>query len=237
MEELRVCIAEDDDADLQSLEEALDLFAEETGTTIAKTVLRDGSDLVARYPEGIDILFLDIMMPGLDGLSAAHSVRERDGDVIIFFVTNMVQFALEGYTVDASAYILKPLKQPLFNRHMQRAVSNLKSRQERFVALRSGRDQVFVNSNKITYIETAKKRALVHTDAEDIFCNEALQAIEKRLDPQQFFRVHASFLVNLAYVDTVTPRDVVVRGIAIPISKHRRQFFMKVLVDYKGRIL
>lgn len=237
MDSIRVCIVEDDDCDARLLREALDRFTAEQGTAFDIAVFHDGADIVERYPADTDIVFLDIEMGGLDGLSTARTIRAHDGDVLIFFVTNMIQFALEGYTVNASAYIVKPLRYPLFRTHMQRAIQTLEQRRERFVTLRSGREHVFVNSNKIMYVETSQKRSLVHTDTNSIFCNEALQAIEKKLDPAQFFRVHASFLVNLAYVDTVMPKDVVVRGTAIPISKHRKHFFMKVLADYKGQFL
>ena len=81
------------------------------------------------------------------------------------------------------------------------------------------------------------KRTLVHTVTGDIRCSEAMQAVERKLDERQFFRVHASFVVNLAYVDTVTPKDVVVRGVALPVSKHRKRFFMQALAEYKGRCL
>ena len=237
MDSIRICIVEDDERDALILQQALDRFADENDASIDAIVLRDGAEIVDNYPPDLDIVFLDIEMDGLDGLSAARAIRARDEEVIIFFVTNMIQFALEGYTVNATAYIVKPLRCPLFSAHMARAVQAIEHRKEHFVTLRSGREQVFVNSNKIMYVETSQKRSLVHTDANSIFCSEALQAIEKKLDSGQFFRVHASFLVNLAYVDTVTPKDVIVRGTAIPISKHRKRFFMKVLADYKGRFL
>lgn len=237
MESIRICIVEDDERDMRLLRDALERFASECGIAADIVAFRDGAEIIERYPAHTDIVFLDIEMDGLDGLSAAHALRARDEEVLIFFVTNMIQFALEGYTVNASAYIVKPLRYPLFSSHMQRALQTLEHRRERFVTLRSGREQVFVNSNKITHVETSQKRSLVHTESNSIPCSEALQSIEKKLDPSQFFRVHASFLVNLAYVDTVTPKDVIVRGTTIPVSKHRKHFFMKVLADYKGRFL
>ena len=237
MDSIRICIVEDDERDAQLLRDALGRFAAEHDVKMDIVLFCDGAEIVERYPRDTDIVFLDIEMAELDGLSAAKAIRAHDEEVVIFFVTNMIQFALEGYTVNASAYIVKPLRYPLFSSHLQRAIQAIEHRKERFVALRSGREQVFVNSNKIMYVETAQKRSLVHTDTNSIPCSEALQSIEKKLDSAQFFRVHASFLVNLAYVDTVTPKDVIVRGTTIPISKHRKRFFMQVLADYKGRFL
>lgn len=237
MERVRVCIVEDDERDAARLRAALETFARESGVAFEVDERRDGADLVASYRADVDVLFLDIEMDHLDGMETARLVRETDQDVVIFFVTNMIQYALEGYTVNASGYIVKPIKYPQFKKHLQRTLLALERRQVRLVPLRNGRERAYVNSAKIVYVETSRKRSLVHTDTDDIPCSEALQAVEKKLDASQFFRVHASFLVNLAYVDAVTAKDVVVRGVAIPVSKHRKRFFMQALADYKGRSL
>lgn len=168
MERVRVCIVEDDERDAARLRAALETFARESGVAFEVDERRDGADLVASYRADVDVLFLDIEMDRLDGLETARLVRETDQDVIIFFVTNMIQYALEGYTVNASGYIVKPIKYPQFKKHLQRTLLALERRQVRLVPLRNGRERAYVNSAKIVYVETSRKRSLVHTDTDDI---------------------------------------------------------------------
>ncbi len=237
MEQVRVLVVEDDDRDAEELAQALHRFFEEERVACEVSRMCDGAEFVERYRGGADIVFLDIEMPGLDGLSAARALRERDDGVLVFFVTRCAQYALEGYTVDATGYVLKPVAYGSLKEHLQRAMSRLARRRAPLIRLRSGRECVFVSADLIAYVETMHKRTLVHTVTGDIRCSEAMQAVERKLDERQFFRVHASFVVNLAYVDTVTPKDVVVRGVALPVSKHRKRFFMQALAEYKGRCL
>lgn len=237
MEKMRVCIIEDSQQDLDILKAALERFSTDSRIDIDIAAFSDGADALKEYPDSIDILFLDIEMEKLDGLSTARVIRARDDDIIILFVTHMIQFALDGYTVDAFAFIVKPLRYPLFSKHMQRAVAALDRRKSHLVTVQSGRETAFVNANRITFVETDRKRTLIHTEQENIPCSETLQALERKLDSARFFRVHASFLINMTFVDTMTSKDVIVAGTTIPVSKHRKQFFLKALTDYKGRLL
>ncbi len=237
IEEIRVCIVEDDPQDLAVLRYALTQFADEKGIRLMTTAYADGADIPRDPPLDIDILFLDIEMKQQDGMSAAHSIREIDEDVMIFFVTKMIQFALEGYTVNASAFIVKPLRYPTLKSHMLRALATLERRRSHLVFVKSGREQTAINGNRVTFIETDKKRTLIHTEQEDIPCSETLQALERKFDSGHFFRVHASFLINMDFVDTVVANDVIVDGSKIPISKYRKRLFLATLTNYKGRLL
>ena len=141
MERVRVCIVEDDERDAARLRDALETFARESGVAFEVDEHRDGADLVASYRADVDVLFLDIEMDRLDGMETARLVRETDQDVVIFFVTNMIQYALEGYTVNASGYIVKPIKYPQFKKHLQRTLLALERRQARLELGRESEEQ------------------------------------------------------------------------------------------------
>jgi len=235
VETVHVSIVEDCIADRDVLLRALDRFGE-TGLEFQTECYTSGAVfLAAKTP--VDIVFLDIEMEGLDGLQTARAMRARGDETVIFFVTNLIQYALEGYTVDAAAFIVKPLKYPVFEKNLQRAVDILGRRRSCLVEFNSGRESLFLKANRITFVETEHKRTLIHTETAPFPCSESLQAVERKLNDGSFFRVHASFLVNMAFVDTMTAHDVTVSGVSLPVSKHRKQLFLKALANYKGRHL
>ncbi len=107
---IRVLIAEDDPRCYQELERFLDDYSRETGRTFQITHYDNGEDLVERYRPEFDLLLLDVDMPFLDGMTAAGHIRGVDPEVVIVFVTNLAQYAIQGYSVNALDYILKPLE-------------------------------------------------------------------------------------------------------------------------------
>ena len=237
MKPLRVCIVEDSDQDAADLTCALERFTHETGIPFTIERLRDGGELTGRNARETEVFFLDIEMPGVDGMSLAHQLRQHESEAVIVFITHAVSHVLEGYTVDASAYLIKPLNYEQLKAHLRRIFDKFERHQSRLVSLKSGREDVFLNINHILYVETQNKRALVHTKNGTVLCSESLQSVIKKLGDDQFFRIHNAYVINLAYVDAVTSKEAIVSGEALPISKHRKRFFMQALAEYKGRSL
>ena len=101
----------DDDAEIRSLLRAyVQRYNTEYGTSISTYDFTRGSDLLHNYERGVfDVIFLDIEMPGINGMETATQIRRIDDAVALVFVTHLAQFAVQGYEVQASDYIIKPL--------------------------------------------------------------------------------------------------------------------------------
>lgn len=93
--------------------------------------LSDGIDLVDDYQGQYDIIFLDIQMKHMDGMSAAEKIRAMDADVVIIFITSTVSYAVQGYAVDALGYVLKPVPFVAFEKLFQKAVERIKARDDK----------------------------------------------------------------------------------------------------------
>lgn len=107
---IHIAICDDEKSFVCHLQDLLSKYAAETGMEIKITAYYDGLELIEKYDTTIDLIFLDIQMKMVDGLKAAERIRQKDKKVEIIFLTTLAQYALEGYTYQATNYIIKPLK-------------------------------------------------------------------------------------------------------------------------------
>jgi len=133
---IRVLIAEDDLQCFRQLEQFLADYSGETGRVFQVTHYDNGEDLVEHYQPEFDLLLLDVDMPFLDGMTAAGHIRRVNPEVVIVFVTNLAQYAIQGYSVNALDYILKPLNYFSFAQRLTRALRYVKKRENEYLGNR-----------------------------------------------------------------------------------------------------
>lgn len=194
----------------------------------------DGADFLASPPAQLDILFLDIMMSRSNGMDVAHAVRARDESAVIVFVTEAVQYALEGYGVHALDFLVKPLHYTSFCSTMQRAMATLRKQAPSMLRIEFDKTSSVVDAHTVTYAETRSKGTLVHAQSGDYPCSEPLRALEERLAPLGFARCHQAYLVNTAFVESVRKDEVLVAGTWLPLSRRRREEFVQALTREVG---
>jgi DNA-binding LytR/AlgR family response regulator len=208
------------------------------GYEIELFLFEDGKYLLEQYPAPLDLILLDIEMACVDGLRTAHGIRAFDEKVQILFVTHMIQYALEGYAVDAADFIVKPIRYPVFCSRMDRVMKKIQASRPRFLAVRQGREEIRCPIQQILCIESRNKKTMIHRkDGEPLLVAEPLYALEKKLEGEPFFRCHNAFLVNLDEIRTVSSAEVTVQEMQVPVSKYRKKEFMQCLANYRGRML
>lgn len=234
---LRFAIAEDVTAERELLAGYIDRYLAGRDMEARIYPFSSGEELLEDYPEGVDALFLDIEMEGLNGMETARRIRRLDRDVPILFVTNMVQFALEGYEVDAADFIVKPVEYGSFALRMDRLLRRLDREKERFLLVKQGTQTLRCDLREITYIESLNKKTILHRlSGEPITCTEPLYTLEKSLE-SGFFRCHNAFLVNLDHIEALSAGEVTLHGEKVPISKYRKKDFLAALANHRGRML
>src|SRR5699024_6989805 len=138
-------------------------YGEESGEEIQFTIFRDGTETLRQYRPIFDIIFLDIEMPGLDGMSTAEQIRKFDSDVVLVFVTNMAQYAIRGYSVGALDFVLKPLNYTTVTLKLKRAVSRARQRESGQVLLSLHEGTKRLDTRQIYYVEVQNRMLYYHT--------------------------------------------------------------------------
>jgi len=121
----KIAVVEDNDTMRAQLCGFIAQYAQESGHQLDVTAFSDGAQLVEPYRPGFDIIFLDIEMPKLGGMPTAERIRRQDPDVVLVFVTNMAQYAIRGYEVDALDFVLKPVSYYQFSTKLERALQRI----------------------------------------------------------------------------------------------------------------
>ena len=232
---MRVAIAEDDPGCAKQLRDYLSHYGADSGEEINVSVFPDGMELVESYRPVFDLLLLDIEMPHMDGMSAAQRIRATDPAVLIIFITNMAQFAIKGYEVDALDYVLKPISYYAFAMKMRKAVRALRERTQRSILVRWGNEVRRLSMDSIQYVEVADHQLRYHTEEESYISIGSLREAEQALDPEFFCRCNSCYLVNLKFVDGIRQDCVMVAGQELKISRAKKKAFMQRLSDYYSR--
>ncbi len=235
---LSIVLAEDLPAEAELISGYLRRYAKEENLQINLKTYTNGKDLTDQYTAGTNLVLLDIDMDRQDGISTARIIRRQDEQVQIVFVTRMVQYALEGYEVQAADFIIKPVSYELFREKIHRLLRRtILDQQSGKLLLKGAGSQLFVYSRDIIYAETSGRRVLVHladTHADTALFTIALPLyqLEDQLPQGEFCRCHNAYLINLRYVTGYNQTDVFLGREMVPVSKHRRQAFVEALMSF-----
>ena len=224
-------IVEDDDKDAETLSGMLERYASERGTQFAVTRYRDAISFIEGYKPLYDVVFMDIELPDYDGMRAAKRLRELDPVVMLVFVTNMAQFAVAGYEVDAFDFVVKPLSYGNLSLKLDRAVSRMGT-ETRKVSIYFPEGTRIVSVADIKYVEVMDHRVIWHTTDGDLSLCGSLKKIEEELPGTDFVRINHCYIVNLKYVTAVNAASLVCAGDELAISRPRRRDFMRAMAEY-----
>lgn len=233
---IKILALEDEKPQQERLKRYLARYREEHPEFQYTLALYDrGIDLLTAYRRDAELIFLDIRVPDLPGMDVARKLQEADENVMIVFVTSLTQYAIDGYSVGAFDYILKPIQYPSFSAKLSRILRTLSHRSSgSTLDLRTKEGGRRVAAGSVTYIESAAHDIFVHVGDEVIKLWGTLGKFEEELKDASFVRCNTSFLVNLKYVQAVKKEEIVVNGQSLPLSRARRKEFLSALARYKG---
>jgi DNA-binding LytR/AlgR family response regulator len=229
------CIAIDDEplalrkiADFVRQTEFLDLVAECRNAYEAIEMLNR---------KEVDLMFVDINMPGLSGMDFIKSLNHRPE---IIFTTAYSEFAIEGFKVDALDYLLKPIGYNAFLKAAIKARNYLETIEKAKQNSVNATEHLFVKSeykllrinlNDIKYIEGMREYVRIHTvNAKPVMTLMSMKSLEERLPADRFMRVHKSFIVNLRQVTTIERSRIIFdKDVYIPVGEQYKEKFQEYI--------
>ncbi|WP_072833939.1 LytR/AlgR family response regulator transcription factor [Flavisolibacter ginsengisoli] len=189
--------------------------------------------------QDIDLLFLDIRMPQLNGIDFLRTLNTPPK---IIFTTAFAEYAVEGYELDIADYLMKPIRFDRFIKAVNKAFPKQptidteekfqpleEKRTESFVYFRADRKMVKVLLNDILYIESMKDYVKVYTTNTTIITKQSLSSVETMLPEKRFIRTHRSFIVAIHHISTFTNEIIEINKTEIPIGKLYRNTVLKLL--------
>lgn len=231
MKTIRVAIVDDEQAPAYQLLSFLNHFAEKQGLKIETAMFDKPLAFLAAFHCDYDVLFLDIEMPSMNGIALAKKIREKDSSVFLIFVTNLAQYAIDGYSVSAFDYILKPVVENAFELKMSRLLKKLSADVEEKISIRTNRETLAVDVHDIDYIEPNNHHVIYHLVDKTVESYEAMKDVEKRL-PSHFTKCNRYYLVNMARVSAVRGDSVYLGDTELKISRTEKKEFLRRFSEY-----
>lgn len=231
-------VLEDQASDCLRLKSYIKRFSQEHSVDIETVVFQNGLDLVKNYSSDFDILFVDIEVPGMNGMKVSEQVRTFDMLIPIIITTNMAQYAVKGYEVDALGFIVKPLPYSMFAYYLTKALTKcernkkLKENSVLTITTSSGSmRQMYVD--EIKYIVKEKNYIVYYlNNGEQVRERGAMKDIITRFENTPLKQCSSGCLVNLRFVKQKDGNEVHLSDISFSIALPYRKPFAKELMDY-----
>lgn len=187
----------------------------------------------------IDILFLDVQMPEITGISLLKILKKRP---LVVLTTAYSQYALEGYELDIADYLLKPITFERFLKSVDKITQRLETTPvvqslpvelgmatPAFIFVKDGTKLVKVKLDEILYIEGLKDYVTIQTLNQKIVTLQRLKSLEEQLPANKFIRIHNSYIVSLDAIDVIQKNEVQIRGVVLPVGDTYRKAFKEFI--------
>ncbi|MBR4626443.1 MAG: response regulator transcription factor [Ruminococcus sp.] len=195
----------------------------------------DGAALLRNFSPGkYDIVFLDIEMPGLDGISLAKRLRAVSEDIYIVFLTGHVEYAIQGYEVNALRYLTKPATEARVREVLEHVLK--KQSNEKFIWIKNRDGEQRIRLSDIVFLEAQDQNLVVCTVNGSYEFRAKLSDYEQFLTPEGFFRIHRSYMVSLTKIVNISGKELtVVGGCRLPVARAKEREFRDAFMSFVSR--
>ncbi|GAA4308154.1 LytTR family DNA-binding domain-containing protein [Mucilaginibacter gynuensis] len=236
MEQVLNCLVIDDDPEVNAY--VCEMVDQTPFLRLAGSYNNAPAALYKLEHEAIDLLVLDINLPGIDGVTFAGTLKAAPGLPAprVILISGSREYAVDGYKVDAVDYLVKPFAYEDFYRAAAKArglmVTPKTEPAADYLFLKVEHDLVRVNISDISYLESFKDYVKVFTGDKVITALSTLKAMEERLAGHRFMRIHRSFIVNLDKIETIQHLTVRFGNTIIPVTEQYRDAFRAAFRDW-----
>ena len=209
---IKVAFCDDDLSVLKELSVLMDRYRVERNQDITYAAFHSPLELLSEVERGtrLDIIFLDVLMPGQDGISAAREIRKYDTSVKIIYLTSSSEYAVDSYEVGAYFYQLKPIWPESFYRLMDSVLKECAQEQRRSLILRCKSGITQISLDRLMYCEVQGRTLVFHMqNGEQLESVGSMDDLSGQLAKyNNFLRAHRSYLVNMEYIKTISSKAI-----------------------------
>lgn len=238
---LKIAIVEDDPDQIAVMKVYCEKFAKERGIDYRFSEFDNPVDFMIKFNCNFDVVLLDIELPDMNGIEMARKLRRMDSNVVLVFVTNYSAFAVEGYEVDASDFIIKPVTYYEFSLKFEHALKKLSGGEDLRITVRYNDAVKYLSAADVYYVEVIKHKLVYHSAEGEFEIRGTLKKAEEELSGHGFAKCNNYCLINMHYVLGVDGFSLTLStGIGkksrteIQISHPRKKEFMNALNRYLG---
>lgn len=234
---IKIGFCDDDLSILSEISVLLDRYRVERNQEIVYTAFHSPLELLVEIEKGmrLDVLFLDVIMPGQNGINVAKEIRQYDTNVKIIFLTSSSEFAVQSYAVGAYFYQLKPIWEESFFRLMDSAISECEKEQQCSIILRCKSGIARIELSKLEYCEVIGRTLVFHLEGGKILERVgSLDELHSQLEQyENFLRPHRSYLVNMDYIQNLSYKAIIMANLTeIPIPRGKYSEFKDKYLEY-----
>lgn len=229
---MRIAVCDDEAVFLNQLTEyiekyysSIDLIVDtfESGEAFLKKLINK--------PDFYDLIFLDIEMKQLNGIQTARRVREYNKEVLVVFLTSHVEFATDGYEVDAFRFLVKPLQENKLIRTLQDVQKEMD--RNRKILIKDSEREILLRYQDIVYLEAQNVNVLIRTLKDFFVIRRTLFQMEEEIKGPSFFRSHRSYIVNIGFVTDYDNKYITMEtGEKIIVSRSKSAEFKTAMMNY-----
>lgn len=231
MNTVNIAIVEDNPEDFIRLKEYLKCYENDCRYDFLIQHFPSGEAFISSHLS-FHLVFMDIELPGIDGLDTSKKLRDENSNAILVLVTNMVQYAIHGYAVKAVDYIVKPIIYEQLALKMPGFLSMTKRRQKSLL-VKQKNSMIKINIHEIRFIEVFKHDLFIQTEDKKINCRGTLAEYKTELEGYGFMKCSQSCLVNLFFVQKISSDVIIVDGHSIQLSRRKKKAFQAAFIRYE----
>lgn len=235
----QVLMVEDDEGAADALSEHIRRYGVEARLEFKLTRF-DSAAALMKARKSYDLVFMDIDLPGINGMEAAELLRTYDVETPIIFVTNLAQYAIRGYEVNALDFIVKPVTYHHFSMRMDKAMRAVARNRKNRVSIATRSGVRVLQNREIVYVETKSHDLVFHLvdedgDGQELRVRGTLSSLEERLSHTSFVRISSGCLANMDHIRSMRSGEISMdNGQTLYASRAKKRAVLETFTDYLG---
>ncbi len=227
---MRVAVCDDEEIFQEQIRNLIDKIYNSMDVIV--DVFSEGKQLLERFDANpYDVIFLDIEMPSMDGITLAKKLRQRSENIFIVFLTSHVEYALEGYEVNALRYLTKPIREDKLREVLKYVMD--KNTAKRQLMIKSEGEELRLNVADVLYFEAQNQYVMIYLRGEEHLVRANMGDFEEQLREDGFFRIHRGYLISLAKVKKIVKSEVIMEnGASLPVSRSNLKSLKESLYSF-----